>query len=100
MKEGNEIGNNIPDWQIRFFAYSTTIADQIRAYLSKKKMTINELAEKVSFPKGKAKSMLSGHYDFSIEEMAKLDLLFTGHYDLYEKQLLIEKISRKEDSSL
>jgi len=30
-------------------------------------------------------------HDFSVEEMTKIDLLFEGHYDIYEKKLLIEK---------
>ena len=101
MKEENrKLSNQVPDWQARFHAYSINIADMIRAYLSKKKMTTEDLSKKVGFTKSKSKHMLSGSYDFSIEEMAKLELLFAGHYDNYEKKLLTEKISKKEDSSL
>jgi hypothetical protein len=96
----NKIGDNLPDWQVRFFAYSVTMADMIRSYLAKKKMTTDDMSEKVGFTKTKAKQMLSGHYNFDIEEMTKLELMFNGHYDTYEKMLLIEKKSRKEDSSL
>jgi hypothetical protein len=100
MKKGNRIVDNIPEWQLRFFHYSVSISDRIKEYLSRKKMTTDMMAEKVGFPKHKAKRMLSGYYDFNIEEMAKLDLLFSGHYDTYEKKLLIERMSRKEGSSL
>jgi len=90
--ESRKIGNKIPEWQVRFFAYSVFISDKIRSFLKKKNMTTNELADKVGFSREKAKRMLSGSYDFSVEEMAKLDLLFSGHYDLYEKKLLTEKV--------
>jgi len=63
-------------------------------------MTTNDLADKLGFSKRSAKSMLSGRYNFNLEEIAFLDLLFNGHYDLYEKKLLIEKMPKKEDSSL
>lgn len=95
MNKKNKIGENIPDWQIRFFAYSVNLADQVRVYLSRKKMTTNQMAEKIGITKKSAKSMLSGRYNFSTEEMAKLELLFSGNYDIYERKLLIEKISKK-----
>ena len=100
MKEDRNLLNQAPDWQVRFHIYSANIADNIRAYLSKKKMTTEDLSKKVGFTKSKSKHMLSGSYDFSIEEMANLELLFAGHYDRYEKKLLTEKTSKKEDSSL
>ena len=90
--ESRKIENKIPEWQVRVFAYSVFIADKIRSFLKKKNITTNELADKVGFSREKAKRMLSGSYDFSVEEMTKLDLLFSGHYDLYEKKLLTEKI--------
>jgi hypothetical protein len=99
-EEDGKLSNQVPNWQARFHAYSVLVADKIRAYLTKKQMTTEDMSKKVGFTKSKSKHMLSGSYDFSIEEMAKLELLFAGHYDRYEKKLLTEKTSKKEDSSL
>jgi ribosome-binding protein aMBF1 (putative translation factor) len=96
MKKDNRKSlNQVPDWQSRFNSYSMNISDLIYSYITKKNMTTIDLAEKVGFTKSKAKHMMSGSYDFSIEEMSKLELLFAGHYDNYEKKLLTEKISKK-----
>jgi len=94
------VSNNKPSWQSRFYAYSMSMAELVRSYIAKKKMSTDDLAKKINISKTKSKHMLSGSYDFSIEEIAKLELLFLGHYDTYEKILLIEKISKQEDSSL
>ncbi len=52
-----------------------------------------DLSKKIDVEHKTVKSMLDDVYvhDFSVEEMTKIDLLFEGHYDIYEKKLLIEK---------
>ena len=56
-------------------------------------MTTKDLSKKIDIKHNDIKLMLNDVYvyNFSVEEMSKLDLLFEGHYDIYEKKLLIEK---------
>ena len=58
-------------------------------------MTTECLSKKIDILQDNIKLMLSDVYvyNFSVEEMAKLDLLFEGHYDIYEKKLLTEKLN-------
>lgn len=58
-------------------------------------MTIEQMSVKIGVKEKAAKSMLSGRYNFTIEEMTKLELLFSGNYDIYDRKLLTEKILKR-----
>lgn len=74
--------------------YCNFISDRLKSYVAKKNITLEELSKKIDIPTDVAKRMIDDVYvyNFSVEEMAKLDLLFSGHYDFYEKKLLTEKL--------
>lgn len=82
------------DWEKKLITYSNFISDRLKSYLIKKNMTTEDLSKKIGISKDTSKLMLHDVfvYNFSIEEISKLDLLFEGHYDVYEKKLLIEKL--------
>lgn len=81
------------DWERKLVLYCNFITDRLKSYLLKKNMTSKDLSKKIDVEHKIVKSMLDDVYvyDFSVEEMTKIDLLFEGHYDIYEKKLLIEK---------
>lgn len=90
--KGRKIIENLPEWQIKFFCYSTYFCKNLEQYLFKQNISIEELSKKIDLSDYKIKEMLTGHYDFNIKEITKLELLFSGYYDIYKKELLIEKI--------
>tara|TARA_Y100000389_G_scaffold202649_1_gene248563 strand:- start:2660 stop:2968 length:309 start_codon:yes stop_codon:yes gene_type:complete len=81
------------EWERKLILYCNFISDRLKSYLAKKNMTTKDLSKKIDIKHNDVKLMLNDVYvyNFSIEEMSKLDLLFEGHYDIYEKELLIEK---------
>ena len=82
------------DWEKKLITYSNFISDRLKSYLIKKNMTTEDLSKKIGISNDTCKLMLHDVYvyNFSIEEISKLDLLFEGHYDVYEKKLLTEKL--------
>lgn len=82
------------EWERKLIIYCNFISDVLKSYLIKKNMTTEDLSRKIDISQDDIKLMLNDVYvyNFSVEEMAKLDLLFEGHYDIYEKKLLIEKM--------
>jgi hypothetical protein len=83
------------DWEKKLITYSNFISDRLKSYLAKKNMTTEVLSKKIGISNDTAKLMLHDIYvyNYSIEEISKLDLLFEGHYDVYEKKLLIETVN-------
>jgi hypothetical protein len=88
---GNRISDNIPEWQLRFFSYSTTLADSICDYLKEKNISKEQLSIFFDIKIEEVESMLSGHYDFNLMEMVRIELLLNNHYLSYKKELIIEK---------
>jgi len=92
----NKYSTPSQDSEIKLITYCNFISDILKSYLIKKNMTTEVLSKKIDIPQDDIKLMLSDVYvyNFSVEELAKLDLLFEGHYDIYEKKLLIETIKQ------
>jgi len=91
----NKYSSPSQEWERKLITYSNFISDRLKSYLVKKNMTTECLSKKIDILQDNIKLMLSDVYvyNFSVEEMAKLDLLFEGHYDIYEKKILIEKLN-------
>tara|TARA_R110001606_G_scaffold384164_1_gene546863 strand:- start:1050 stop:1355 length:306 start_codon:yes stop_codon:yes gene_type:complete len=91
----NKYSNPSQDWERTLITYCNFISDRLKSYLVKKNMTTECLSKKIDISQDNIQLMLSDVYiyNFSVEEMAKLDLLFEGHYDIYEKKLLTEKLN-------
>lgn len=88
---GNRIGDNIPEWQLKYFSYSTTLADSISDYLKEKNISKEQLSIFFEIEIEDVEKMLSGHYDFNLMEMVKIELLLNNHYLPYTRELIIEK---------
>jgi hypothetical protein len=88
---GNRICDLIPKHKAIFFAYSTTIADSISDYLKEKNISKEDLAGFFGISIEKVNKMLSGHYDFDLMEIVKVEFLLNNHYLVYQKELIIEK---------
>lgn len=91
----NKYSNPNLEWERKLILYCNFISDRLKSYLAKKNMTTKELSKKIDISHESAKLMLDDVYvyNFNLEEMSKLDLLFEGHYDVYEKKILIEKLN-------
>lgn len=88
---GNRIVDNIPDWQRDFFSYSTTLANFISNYIKEKNISKEQVSVFFETTIKDVENMLSGHYDFNLMEMVKIDLLLNNHYLSYTRELIIEK---------
>jgi hypothetical protein len=88
---GNRISDNIPEWQLKYFSYSTTFADSISDYLKEKNISKEQLSIFFETTIEVVEKMLSGHYDFNLMEMVRIELLLNNHYLSYKKELIIEK---------
>jgi hypothetical protein len=88
---GNRICDLISKDKVKFFAYSTFIADSISTYLKEKNLSKEDLAGFFEISIEKVNKMFSGHYDFDLREMIKIELLLSNHYLVYQKELIIEK---------
>ena len=90
----NKYSTPSQEWERKLILYCNFISDRLKSYLGKKNMSTKGLSKKIDISHESAKLMIDDVYvyNFSLDEMSKLDLLFEGHYDIYEKKLLIETI--------
>ena len=88
---GNRIFDLISKDKVKFFAYSTLIADSISDYLKEKNISKEQLSIFFETTIESVNKMFSGHYDFNLMEMVRIELLLSNHYLSYKKDLIIEK---------